>query len=156
MISIDEAMKAVAQMELMAYFNLSPEARLLAGKELMAMVNWPASRILRNALDEVIPYVEPKERLAWLVRQLRKVGTWPGMSEIRGLYCLRFVPADGIEAPCNLEGVTDDGVFVGAGSEMDAFPPAPEQLYIPGPDDVPVGDLMASIAGAAKRLGSGK
>lgn len=159
MVSFEDAMKVVARMELMAYFNtVSPEARTMIAEELMAMVNWPEERVVRNG-HGVVPYVEPKDRLAWLVQQLKKVSAWPGMPEIRGIYCLRFTPADGVFAECDRVAlvVTDDGKLVGndpvlaleAGREK-------EQAYLPGPDDEPIGDVKDQIAGAANRLGGGR
>jgi hypothetical protein len=147
MITIAEAMKVVAWMELTPYFSgISEEGRVLLGEELMAMVNWPPERILRNGHGEILPYVEPKERLAWILTRVKTLKVWPGIGQIRGMYCLRFKPADGIEADCDREllGITDDGRF----AEDDR----PEQKYLPGPGDEPIGDLAEHIAGVAKRL----
>ncbi len=156
MISFEDAMEVVEDMEVnMAYFTLSPNARAKAGMQLMAMVNWPPDRVVKNGHGEVIPYVTPKERLAWLSRQLMKVKTWPGMGEVRGLYCLRFTPADGIEADCTLPGVTDDGRFMGEDAIGIDAPPE-EQPYLPQPGDEPIGDdFRAMVAGAAKKLNGG-
>ena len=155
MISMDDAMDVVADMEVnMAYFTLSPEARVKAAKQLMAMVNWPPEKIVKNGHGEVVPYVEPSERLAWLSRQLAKVKTWPGMGEVRGLYCLKFTPADGIECDCTLPGITDDGRFVG--EDAVGIEAAPEPKYLPQPGDEPIGDLALDIANAAKKLGGGR
>ena len=45
------------------------------------------------------------ERLMWLVGELvNHVDEWPGPAEVRGLFCSRFRPADGIEADCTLPG----------------------------------------------------
>lgn len=48
------------------------------------------------------------EGLAWLVAQLvNHVGEWPGSADVRGIYCTRFKPADGIEnLNCRLSGFT--------------------------------------------------
>jgi hypothetical protein len=46
-----------------------------------------------------------REQLAWLVSEMvNHVGTWPGPAEVRGLFCSRYKPADGIEADCSLPG----------------------------------------------------
>ena len=154
MVTFEDAMKVVARMELMAYFNtVSPEARTLIAEELMAMVNWPPERIVRNGYG-VVPYVEPRERLAHLAKQLKKVKDWPGMTEIRGLYCLRFTPADGVMADCTLPGITDDGVFVG--EDAIGIAAVPEPVYLPAPGDEPIGGMLGDIAAAAKKLGGGK
>jgi hypothetical protein len=45
------------------------------------------------------------DRLHWLVTELvNHVGEWPGPAEVRGLFCSRYRPADGIEADCSLPG----------------------------------------------------
>lgn len=39
------------------------------------------------------------ERAAWIVDQmLALTGEWPGILEVRGVFCLRFPPADGVSA----------------------------------------------------------
>ncbi len=159
MITELDAMKAVAQMELMTYFNgLSEGARSLIAEELMAMCNWPREKVVRNGYG-IVPYVEPIDRLKWLMLQLKKVSAWPGMSEVRGIYCLRFTPADGIVAECDREalGVTDDGVLIG--NDLDAraiAAPEREQEYLPGPDDEPIDDLKDDIAALAKKMAGKK
>ncbi len=154
MITIEEANQAVNQFELMKYFHLlSPEARNLVAEELMAMCNWPKDRILRNAHGETIPYIHPRVRLAWLMLALKPVDEWPGMAQIRGLFCKRFKPADGIEvASCNIPGYTDEEC-------ESAHLSLPLPAYIPQPGDEPMGDeIPKQIAKAAKvkRIASGK
>lgn len=47
--------------------------------------------------------VSTPEELRWLSDTLvNQVGDWPGAKEVRGLYCSRFSPRDGIEAECSL------------------------------------------------------
>ena len=47
------------------------------------------------------------DRLHWLVSELvNHVGEWPGPAQVRGLFCSRYRPADGIEADCSLPGYT--------------------------------------------------
>lgn len=39
-----------------------------------------------------------EERACWIVDQmLALTNDWPGILEVRGVYCLRFKPADGVE-----------------------------------------------------------
>lgn len=46
-----------------------------------------------------------REALRWLVDQcVNHVGKWPGLSELRGLLCTRYDPADGVDQPCSLPG----------------------------------------------------
>ena len=56
------------------------------------------------------------DRLIWLVGQIvNHVGEWPGPAEVRGLFCSRFRPADGIEADCTLPGFSpEDGERISA------------------------------------------
>ena len=58
-------------------------------------------------------YVGTREQLVWLVNQLTDhVGIWPGPSEVRGLFCTRFKPADGKEADCQLPGYSSGDLEV--------------------------------------------
>lgn len=42
-----------------------------------------------------------KERLDWLVEtMINRVGVWRGPVELRGVYCSRFKPADGVSGDC--------------------------------------------------------
>ena len=44
---------------------------------------------------------QTKERLDWLVSAMvDQVGTWYGPVELRGVYCQKYTPADGITAWC--------------------------------------------------------
>lgn len=139
MITLADAMTAVSRMELMAFFNTVPEgARALIAEELMEMVNWPRTRPLKNGLGEVIPYVEPIDRLQRLMKALKIVREWPGMSEIRGLYCRMYRPADGIENPtCNIPGFTDEECENGV--DYLSLNRAPAKAFLPAPDDEPIG-----------------
>jgi hypothetical protein len=47
------------------------------------------------------------EGLNWLVRELvNHMTEWPSPAEIRGIYCSRFKPADGVELDSNVPGYT--------------------------------------------------
>lgn len=50
------------------------------------------------------------EGLHWLVTQLvNRVGEWPGPAQVRGIYCTRFKPADGVEnLDCAVAGFTPE------------------------------------------------
>ena len=54
----------------------------------------------REAVMELLErMVESPEALRWLVRtMIDEVGEWQGPMELRGVYCTRFPPADGVEA----------------------------------------------------------
>lgn len=60
--------------------------------------------------------VSTPEQLAWLVRTMvDEVGEWQGPKELRGVYCTRFAPGDGIDADCA------SGKFSPAAMEARAF-----------------------------------
>lgn len=159
MISHAEAMKAVERMELMAFFStVSEGARALIAEELMEMINWPPDRPLRNGHGELIPYVEPRVRLDRLMKALKKVKEWPGMAEIRGLYCRMYRPADGDENPsCNIPGFSDEECASGVDYLSLERPPA--KPYLPAPEDEPIGeDIQEQLKQlvAAKTFKGGK
>lgn len=156
MISFDDAAKAVDQFELMAYFHtVSPGARVLIAEELAAMVNWPRERVVRNGYG-IVAYVEPKDRLTRLMKAMKQVREWPGMAEIRALYCQMYSPADGHEVECcTIPGFTLEECESGTDYFSLERGKEPERKYLPQPGDVP-NDILAQIPGAAKRLGGGK
>lgn len=66
-----------------------------------------------------------REGLEWLVQNLvNHVSEWPGPAEVRGIYCTRFKPADGIENfNCTLPGFTpEDGEMASATRDVAALP----------------------------------
>lgn len=70
----------------------------------------------------------PQARLSWLVMELvNKVGRWPegGFREVRGIYCTKFNPADGLEADCFTPGYVASK--------------APASKYLLQPGDLPLG-----------------
>lgn len=156
MISFDEATKAVTQFELMKFFGqMSAGARSQIAEELMAMVNWSPERPLKNGLGEVIRYVEPRVRLARLMTALKTVDEWPGMAQIRAVYCKMYLPADGILVDyCTIPGFTEEECE--SGSDILSLGRAPEPKYLPQPGDEPVGDLSKAIAAGAKRITGGR
>ena len=64
------------------------------------MAFFPSDPEVRAALVTVLMnLVETEEQLDWLVnRALRLYAKWPGVAELRALYCSRFKPRDGIES----------------------------------------------------------
>jgi hypothetical protein len=53
--------------------------------------------------------VSDERQLAWLVTTLLdSTDEWPGPRSVRGLFCTRFKPCDGIEATCGLAGFTGE------------------------------------------------
>lgn len=135
--------------------------RALIADELMDMVNWPASRLLFRYDTEqptLLPYVTPKARLDWLVAMLcAHVADWPGMAQVRGVFCCRFRCADGKDVQhCDLPGFTDfecsvEGVTSGLSVVRNSLPPQEPQRYLPAPDDEPIGELAEQIKTVARR-----
>jgi len=124
--SQQELESAVAQMTILRFFPAEPVAR--------AMVMQVLSRIVGTS-----------QQLNWLVDTLiNRVGEWHGPAELRGIFCTRFKPADGIEANCSISG------FTAADSEM-AHVSAPAPRYLPAPDDEPIGtELFTGIEALVK------
>jgi hypothetical protein len=117
---------AVAQMTILRYFPAESIAR--------AMVMDLLSRLVGTA-----------EQLNWLTRTLvDRVGEWHGPAELRGIFCTRFKPADGIEADCSVRG------FTAGDSEM-AHITAPAPRYLPAPDDEAIpADFFSNVEALAK------
>lgn len=71
-------------------------------ERLQILAYFPASDGAREELAHMlVAMVDRKDRLDWLVSaMISQVGTWYGPVELRGVYCTRFQPADGIEANC--------------------------------------------------------
>ena len=71
--------------------------------EQMAMLQYfPSDASARKGIMHLLAaIVDRAERLQWLVdAMVNHIGTWYGPVELRGVYCTRFRPADGIEAYC--------------------------------------------------------
>jgi hypothetical protein len=80
--------------------NLTPEAAASAVSKLALMAFFPGDPDTRSALIwALMQLVETEEQLDWLIERALKLYTrWPGVGEIRALYCSRFKPKDGVEA----------------------------------------------------------
>jgi hypothetical protein len=96
------------------------------------------------------------DQLAWLVRTMvDKIGVWNGPVELRGLFCTRFKPADGIKANCTATmGFTPSDLESRATSLK---LPAPEgRNLLAGIVELQDGeDVQAIIDSIAKMPGSG-
>ena len=79
--------------------SLTPEAAADAVSKLALMAYFPGDCDTRASLVWVLlRLVETEEQLDWLVeRALQLYARWPGVGEIRALYCSRFRPRDGAE-----------------------------------------------------------
>lgn len=80
--------------------KLTPEAATRGINKLGLMAFFPSDPDTRAALVWVLmELVETEEQLDWLVgRALKCFSKWPGIAELRALYCSRFRPKDGVEA----------------------------------------------------------
>jgi hypothetical protein len=77
-----------------------PEDFSSAVNQLALMAFFPSDPEVRAALVTVLmDLIETEDQLDWLVnRALRLYAKWPGVAELRALYCSRFKPRDGIES----------------------------------------------------------
>jgi hypothetical protein len=93
--------------------------------ELAALKYFPADEGAREALMKLLDrMVSTPEQLRWLVNTLiDQVGEYPGPAEIRGLFCVRYPPKDGVEVWCSLPG------FTAADSERKYIAAAEEQKH---------------------------
>lgn len=80
----------------------SPQQLNWAVGELGMLRYFPSDAGARAGIMGVLArMVETVEGLQWLVRTMvDEVGEWQGPKELRGVYCTRFRPADGIESWC--------------------------------------------------------
>lgn len=75
---------AVGRLGALEFFPKGPEERMAIAELLLRMVS-------------------TQEQLAWLVATMMdRVGRWHGSLELRGVFCSRFDPKDGIQATCSL------------------------------------------------------
>lgn len=72
---------AVADLGMLQYFPSDPATRRAIMRELAAMVG-------------------TEDELRWLVSAMKRIGVWEGPAEMRGVFCARFAPRDGVEAAC--------------------------------------------------------
>ena len=101
--------------------ELTPEHAASAVSKFGLMSFFPSGDPeVRAALVSILlEMVETKEQLDWLVnRALQLHGKWPGVAELRALYCSRWKPRDGIET---YSLIYPDGIP----SERRDAPPAP-------------------------------
>lgn len=83
------------------------------------------------------------ERALWIIDQLKKLtNDWPGCMEMRGIFCHRFLPADGISAESKL---CPDGQI--PRDQAIGFIPANKQEQLRDPRDrsLPSGDVGNAV-----------
>jgi hypothetical protein len=104
---------------------ITPEEAMGAVGLLSSLKYFPAQGPAWVGIADVLTrLVSTTERLDWLVRELlNQVSEWPGLKEIRGLYCTKYTPADGIEAKtCCLPGYTAEDCAAAASYALPAAP----------------------------------
>src|SRR3954466_970438 len=73
----------------------------------LAMLEYFTREIRPSVIALLARMCPHKRALFWLRDELvNHVGRWPGPSEVRGLLCTRFDPADGVDQWCSLPGYT--------------------------------------------------
>lgn len=79
-----------------------------AVEELAAIPYFPQGSGARLAIAvQMGKFVENNQKLRWLVDSaVTAMDEWRGVGELRGLYCTRYKPSDGIERHSTLPGYT--------------------------------------------------
>jgi hypothetical protein len=80
--------------------KLTPETASASVSKLALMAYFPGDPDIRAALVwALLEMIETEEQMQWLVsRALRLYTKWPGVAELRALYCSHYRPKDGQEA----------------------------------------------------------
>lgn len=77
--------------------------RIAAAVEKLGALRYfpPAEGAHRAVMELLYRMVETPDQLDWLVvTMIDRVGEWKGTAELRGVYCTRFKPLDGVEGVC--------------------------------------------------------
>lgn len=79
-----------------------------AVEELAAIPFFPREEGAKFAvMRHLEKFVSGPRELRWLVdAAVGAMRKWEGVAELRGLYCTKFSPADGVESDCSLPGFT--------------------------------------------------
>lgn len=77
----------------------------IANARLKLLMFYPSDPEAQGALMELLARMCPnREALTWLVdTMINRVGVWKGPTELRGVLCCKFAPADGIEAHSSVD-----------------------------------------------------
>jgi hypothetical protein len=136
--------------------NIDPSVASAAVNRLALMAFFPGDADIRAALvDVLLEMVTTEEQLDWLVSRALKLYTkWPGVGELRALYCSRWKPRDGVEAYSSiyLDGIPSERRTAAANPP----PPIPRN---PKPGDVstdPALDKGVRDVSERKRLRGGR
>lgn len=79
---------------------LTPQEIASAVTELTCLNYFPRDESGQKAIMKLVQrMVERPDQLRWLINtMIDQVGEWKGPTELRGVYCSRYKPLDGIEA----------------------------------------------------------
>ena len=78
--------------------------RIAQGVEKLGALRYfpPAEGAHKAVMELLYRMIETPEQLDWLVvTMIDRVGEWKGTAELRGVYCTRFKPLDGVEGICS-------------------------------------------------------
>ena len=86
--------------------NFNPTDLRDANARLKMLAYYPTDPEAQAAVMELLAKMVPsREALTWLVDTIiNRVGQWKGPSELRGVLCWRFAPADGVEVDSSIVG----------------------------------------------------
>lgn len=132
--------------------TITHEEATLAAEAMSGIRYFPSATAARALIvDELVQMCQNFEQAMWLARRLSQLFTeWPGMKELRAIFCSKFMPQDGIEnySEVFLEGVPSERESLPALTAGVAFPAitaAPEAS-----EAVDVGQLAAEVSQARK------
>lgn len=98
----DRVVRAIAGLKLMKFFPADEDACLVLATDLQEMA-------------------DTEEQIEWAIKRVRNLyKEWPGVHELRAVFCSRFRPKDGINAYSTVY--------------LDGLPPSKEALGIAGPE----------------------
>lgn len=110
---------------------------MVAVRRLAVLKFFPSDAVVRQEIMALLDrLVSTPEQLEWLVSALiNEVGEWPGPKEVRGIFCTRFRPKDGIETDA------EHNKFSPITGEMRMLaiePPTPQRLIAGGTEKASV------------------
>jgi hypothetical protein len=113
MINEKEAILAAARFSILKFYPSEPAARSEVALLMMSLC-------------------ATQEQLDWLVSTVvAKLSEWPGPGALRGMFCTRFKPLDGIEANCSIAGFTaEDGEAAASYQQIEA--PRAQKMLVAG------------------------
>lgn len=89
--------------------------------------------------DEIASFASNLDQVKWLVSRVPKLyREWPGLREVRAVFCSKFRPKDGFEVDSDvyLDGVPSERAAAG---QLEA----PDARYLPAPAEDPIAPAVA-------------